>query len=343
MTSSISHSNRRVPVRAMKLLAVAVAAWMACAAYTLWLNPEVRFYSRMSALQDDWSRKMDREHGNKVVVFGGSSCMFSIIGEQLLEKYNLPAVNRGLGAALGVKIPMLHAMQDLRSGDTLIVALEPGALTEPAELTSLADQFSYATGHSDWAARPYLGLAGANRLSTLLALRPGSYHAFTLIGKLVQGRDLYRYNAANALPSGWLRTNVRLPLQGAPGHGPRLSGDARRYLAALKDWCARHGVRVAYSLPWAYAPADKIEEFKKHNARTLLQIAEFIPLLKDPRLGAEPRAELFADTAWHLNEEGSRLRTDQLGDAIRLWEIWPTEELQLFTGGEKNVPAGLNP
>ncbi len=332
MTSSISHFNTRFPVRAMKLLAVAVAAWMACAAYTLWLNPEVRFYSRMSALQDDWSRKMDREHGNKVVVFGGSSCMFSIIGEQLLEKYTLPTVNRGLGAAMGVKITTLHAMQDLRSGDTLIVALEPGTMTEPVELTSLADQFSYATRHSDWAAHPYLGLAGANRLSTLLALRPGSYHALTLIGKLVQGRDLYRYNAANASPSGWVQTNFRLPLQGAPGHGPRLSGDARRYLAALKDWCARHGVRVAYSLPWAYAPADKIEEFKKHNAGTLLQIAGFIPVLKDPWLGADPDAGHFADTAWHLNEEGSRLRTDELGRAVKQWDVWSVKELQLIVG-----------
>jgi hypothetical protein len=59
-----------------------------------------------------------------------------------------------------------------------------------------------------------------------------------------------------------------------------------------------------------------------------LQIAEFIPVLKDPWLGADTNVMHFADTVWHLNEEGSRLRTDELGRAVKQWDVWSVKELQ---------------
>jgi hypothetical protein len=332
MNSSTSHSDRGIPVLGVKLLSVAVVAWVACVAYTFWLNPEVRFYAQLSTIQDAWSRKMDGEHGQKVVVFGGSSCMFSINGEQMLADYGLSTVNRGLAAGMGVKVVTLHALADLRSGDTLIVAFEPGQLCEPAETTSLATQFSYAVGHSDWAVRPALDLPGMPRATSLLELRPGSGLALTLIGKLLSGRDLYRYGVADVHPSGWVVTNVRVPLAGPPGHGPRLSDDMARFLPTLKSWCAQRGIRVAYSLPWAYCPAGKLDEFKQANATILRRIAEMMPVLKEPLLGADSNAQHFADTAWHLNEGGSRLRTDELGRAVKQWSLWSSGELKLFAG-----------
>lgn len=325
----------------MKLLVVAAVLWVMCVAYTLWLNPEVRFFTQLSAVQDAWSQKMGREHSRKVVVYGGSSCTFSINGEQMLRDYNLPTVNRGLVAGLGVKILTLHAIEDLKKGDTLIVAIEPGLLTEPLETTSVAVQFSYAEGHPNWAVRPALGLPGASRGATLMDLRPGSYHALTLIGKLVSGRSLYRYNVADASPSGWAVTSVRLPFRGPPAHGPHLSDDARRFLPALRDWCKERDIRLAYSLAWAYCPAEKLAEFRKSNADILHRIAEFIPVLKEPQLGADTNANHFADTNWHLNEEGSRLRTDELGRTVKQWELWSPEALRSPATGSLADPPSL--
>jgi len=312
----------------LKLLIVAVMTWAACAAYMLWLNPEIRFYNQLAAVQDAWSQKMDREYGRKVVVFGGSSCMFSIVGEQMLESYDLPTVNRGLAAGMRAKIPALNAIHDLRRGDTLIVALEPGLLTVRAEPSSLAAEFSYVRGHSEWATRSALGLPGVGRASALLALRPGCSHVLTFIAKIVQGRELYRYKMADASPSGWMRTKVRVPVSDPPGHDPLLSNDTRQFLSALRVWCGERGVRVAYSLPWGYAPAEQVEAFRKDNLSMLLQIAEFIPIIKDTWLGADTNAGHFADSAWHLNEEGSRLRTDELGRAVQQWSVWSLQELQ---------------
>jgi len=259
--------------------------------------------------------------------------MFSINGEQLLEEYGLPTVNRGLAAGMAVKVPTLNARQDLHAGDTLLVAIEPGLFTGPVELTAFAAQFSYARGHSEWATRPALGLPGSGRASTLLTLRPGSRHALTLLGKIIQGRELYRYRIADASPSGWMRTAVRVPVNGPPGHGPRLSEDARRFLSALRDWCRERGVRVAYSLPWGYTPSAQVAGFRRSNADILAQISEIIPVLKDASLGADGEAGHFADTAWHLTEEGSRLRTEALGRVVKDWEVWSLTELQLLAAG----------
>jgi hypothetical protein len=57
-------------------------------------------------------------------------------------------------------------------------------------------------------------------------------------------------------------------------------------------------------------------------------VNEFIPVLKDIHLGAFTNIEHFADTAWHLDETGSFLRTDQLGQQIKNWDIWTEEELR---------------
>jgi hypothetical protein len=127
-------------------------------------------------------------------------------------------------------------------------------------------------------------------------------------------------------------TKVRVVLTDPPGHGPSLSAEARQFLPALKDWCVAHGVRVAYSLPRGYAPATQIKEFQKGNADFLRQMVEFIPVLKDESLGADTHTEHYADSAWHLNEEGSRLRTDELGRAVQQWDLWRVEELRQLAG-----------
>jgi hypothetical protein len=327
-----------VPTLARNLLLVALIAWAACAAYTVWLNPEVRFYSQLSEAQDAWSRKTETEHTNKVVIYGGSSCMFAIDGKLMLQEFGLPVVNRGLAAGMGVKVLTLHALEDLKRGDTLIVALEPGQLTATTEPTSLGTQFSYAVGHPDWITRDTLAMPSKGWVSSLLALRPGSYHTLTLIGKMLKGRPMYRYAVADERPSGWMVTAVRLPIQGPPGHGDRLSDDVLKFLPALRDWCQERGVRVAYSMPWAYCPPNVLEYFRERNARTLSEIAEHIPVLQDPALGASTDATLFADTVWHLTEAGAALRSAQLGRAIQEWHLWSAPGLQSSTGIVHSAP-----
>jgi hypothetical protein len=316
-----------VPWRAAALAATGLVAWLAASAYSVQWNPEVRFFLELTRVQDEWARKMDAEHGAKVVVFGGSSTTFSVVGEQLLEEFGVPGVNRGLAVGMGVKVTTLNAIKDLRRGDTLIMAIEPEQMAAAPATTSLAAQFSVASGHGEWVTGSWLSVPGMPIVSALLALRPGGYHTVTLAGKIAQRRALYRYSAADARASGWVRTDVRLPMTITAGP-TGVSEEFRAYLRALAAWTRDRGIRLAYSLPTAYVPASQEREFQARNLELLLEIGDMLPVLREPGLGTDSNPAHFADTGWHLNAEGSRLRTAALGRALRAWDVWSLDDLR---------------
>ena len=328
MSSSTSHSDRWIPGWTVLLLLMALVAWAGCIFYSLRLNPEVRHYSQGAAIKNAWAEKMTREHGHKILVFGGSSVEFSIDGERMLNKHQLPVVNYGRHAGMGAMVLTESVLEHLAPGDTLIVSLEPGLLTVPLEQTSLGVQFSFAQRRPNWVLHPVLGLGRLNWFQAAALLRPGGYHTFTMLGKLARGKSLYRYQLSDYRASGWKQTAVRVNLEGPAEHSGRLSADSRALLQALRAWCDRHQVRGAYALSWSYSPAAQEHSFQQENLRFLEQVAEYLPILKDARLGADPILEHFSDSALHPNEAGAAVHTDELAGQIKQWEFWTTEELR---------------
>ncbi|PYJ83692.1 MAG: hypothetical protein DME22_15135 [Verrucomicrobia bacterium] len=317
----------------MCLLATAFGAWVLGALYTLYLDPEIAFLNYAARVKHQWAQKLDRQYAHKFAVFGGSSCGVAIDGEWMLEQYGLPTVNLGLAAGMGAGVLTRYAQQEVRLGDTLIVALEPHLLTDTTKPTAIGIQFCFATGRAD-----LLKQAGSSsRLSDLLALRPGAFHIFTLIGKILAGRPLYRYHTSDIRPSGrWKALLVQWPLDGPPARGPRLTLDARALLASLRSWSDQNHVRIAYALPWGFVPQEKFARFRKDNLDFLLQISEFLPVLKDPTLGAISSRDLYADTNLHLTPEGARLRTDELARELREWDVWAPGELKQLANASEN-------
>src|SRR5215471_7366323 len=154
MASSISHFNSRIPGRAAMLLLTAAAVWGLSIIYTLRWNPEVRNWLAGANIKIRWSEKMTQEYGSKILVYGGSSCSFSIDGERMLNRYNLPTVNFGRGADMGPTVLTESVLDYVRPGDTLIVAIEPGLLTESFDVPALGVQFSYVMHHPEWVRHP---------------------------------------------------------------------------------------------------------------------------------------------------------------------------------------------
>ncbi len=334
MDSSISHFKAGRPARAAGLLAAAAVAWGLCVLFSLKLNPYIHLYVQGAALKDQWAGKMAREHGAKILIYGGSSCAFSIDGERMLNRYNLPTVNYGLAAGFGPVVLTECVLRQCRPGDTLIVALEPELLAKPMGGEPDGIQFSFAMGHPAWVTDPVLKVAPISWFAAITGLRPGGLVTFTYLGKIVCGQPITRYHLTDFHPSGWQQTPVRLAVVGPMEHDPLLSPEACKLLRNLRAWCDRQNVRVAYSLPWSYTPPAKERDFKLSNVDFLLQINRFLPVLKDPCLGANTNSALYADTPWHLTPAGSLLRTDGLAEAIQNWDLWTPAELgaQTSTG-----------
>ena len=328
MDSSTSPFKARLPALALKLLLVALTAWLAGAFYTVEFSPDVLGHVREARLKARWAEKMSCEHGAKTVVYGGSSCTFSIDGRRLLDQFQLPVVNYGFGADLGALVLTEAVLDQVHPGDTLIVALEPGLLTGPLDPPGLGIKFAFAEQHPGWVTHPAFSLPAQGWFHALAALRPGSYHTFTLLGKIALRQPLMRYSMDDFNPSGYAQTPVRLVINGPPGHGPELSAGARMLLQDLQVWCRQRRVRIAYSLPWAYTPPAAKAAFLKSNLDFLRQVNQILPVLKDPLLGADTVAEHYSDTAWHLTAAAAVLRTEDFALQLKNWNLWTDAELR---------------
>ena len=328
MDSSTSRSEKRFPARAGLLLLAALAAWLGSALYSVYLSPEVIHYTHGAAIKNQWADAMTRNYGPKTLIFGGSATEFSIDGERMVSEHRLPMVNLGRAAGIGPCVLAESVLELIRPGDTLIVALEPALLTEPLDQPSLGVQFSFAMRHPEWVLDPTLVVGRINGFQAATSLRPGGYHSFTMIGKLLRRQPLYRYQRSDFRRSGWKQTAVTRPIAGLVVPGPHLSAEGLVLLRQLRRWCDERDVRVAYALPWSYAPAEMKRAFQSQNVRFLLQMAELLPVLKDPYLGADTRVEHFSDTPLHPNREGARLHTDELAREIKNWDIWSVEDLR---------------
>jgi hypothetical protein len=160
----------------------------------------------------------------------------------------------------------------------------------------------------------------------------------TLGGKLLTRRPLYRYRIQDVSHGGWIRTGEREFDDNPPGHGPSLSAWSTAFLQSLARQAREKGIRLIYVLPWAYCPPGQAEKFRQENAAFLLQISNFMPVLQDDRLGTIQDKCLFADSSWHLNLEGSGLRTDVLAAQLlegRIWEKADLEKLAVREGAKK--------
>ena len=162
----------------------------------------------------------------------------------------------------------------------------------------------------------------------LLALRPGGYHACTLLGKLLLRRPMFRYATTDLHPSGWVETRATGVIDGAAGGAAPLSPEGQRLLRSLAEWGRTNRVRVCHALPVAYCRAGMLDSVQRSNARFLLEVSQFLPVLEDRRLGVNTNASLFADTGWHFTAAGIAQRSDELAEPLRAWRMWKLDELR---------------
>jgi len=309
-------------------VATALASLLAAAAYTLWLNPEIRFYHYAAEVKRAWVEGFRAARVPVAVVYGASSCAFALDGERLRDRHGLAVANYGLHAGMEPLFLTAFALESTRPGDTLVVALEPPLLRASFESPDLAAQMGMALGQPGLIHASALTGRRIRWVDNLVSLRPGAYHLFTLAGKILLGRPLYRYAPRDVSPSGWQQTAERRPLtpiDAAPATA--LSADARGLLADLRRWADAHQVTVFYAIPWGWTTEEHTDATRRANARFLREIADHIPVLRDPALGVHPVRGHFADTEWHLTAAAAALRTDAFAGLLRERRCWALEEL----------------
>jgi hypothetical protein len=323
-----------MPKRALILLAAALLSWLAAAAFIFRLDPEVDLGRKVLARKRAWAMRCDGLFPQKTVVYGGSSCAFSIDGQRLEDRFGRPTVNMALGAGLGPAMLTNLALPACREGDTLIVALEPGLITTPFKPLMSATHLAYAMGERGLLFNPARLPGDAQWPGELFTLRPDATRTVSILGKLLTRQPMYRYKIEEVEPSGYQWTEVRVPISGPPDQGPHLSDDARALFAHLRQHAAAHRLTLRYSLPWCFSAPELAAGRRSENIALIREIQRFTPVLRDPALGVQTDREWFADTPHHLSRAAAQTRTDSLGEQLKADAVW--EE-----GALANAAAGL--
>lgn len=292
-------------------------------------DPEIEFYTKFCKNKLAWSRKMTQEHKAKVVVIGGSSVAFSVMGKRMLEQHDLPTVNMGLEAPFGTAMLTNWALGELRRGDTLIVANEPTRLVAQHELFSSGCKISNSLGHPEWAYLPW-ETPVAPYLHTTLRSSIG-WKRMVVVWKSYfkknKAKPRWPYIIAETDASGWQTASKRRPFTEINVYSKHLSEDNKNLLRWTREWCDQHGVRVAYSVAWAFREPSKAADIQEINRSLLKEIAEIMPVLKDPRLGVDSERSHYVDTHYHLDTETAAVRSDELARQIKEWDVWKPGEL----------------
>jgi hypothetical protein len=304
------------------VLAFAVLMWIGASLVSYWGDPEAAFWRKVINDRHERAEVAREKADGEPVIFvgGGSSCSFSIHSDVLTEMTGLQAVNFGGSAGMGYRYLLDLATSHAKSGDIVILQLEPGILrgTEAA-LPSLAVK---------------MGLMGNGRgafkdelyedpvMDKLKALKPGAKFLGVLAGKAMKSGPMYRYQIEERMQNGTLSVKVSVPNPDVENYRETKhwaeDEKVEEDLARVAQYAAERGVKVYFTLPWEAFQEAVLDAQRAEHAAYLDRIAERLPVLRDEMMGAVGDNSLFLDTGFHMTNEGGRLRTRAMARALKL-------------------------
>lgn len=279
---------------------------------TQW-NPEMRFWKAAAAAKSDWTDSLRKSENVPVIIcLGGSATGFGIDAEYAERELDCRLVNFGLHAGMGADALTGFALSKARKGDTLLVMLEPELLADSEMETALGVQFAYAIGE-----REILNWKGVTSSFHLANLRPGASNIFGVIGKILMGRPMYRYQLRDMRKSGLLTTSVTSGLVARNSSPESLSGSAEKLLKDLVSVARERKLNVIYGFPWVYSDEENAHLVRRDRSKFLNDVEKIMPVIYEDGWGVSTEKINFRDSPQHLSETAARRRTELLVKALQ--------------------------
>ncbi|MDB4544598.1 hypothetical protein N9Z83_01500, partial [Akkermansiaceae bacterium] len=223
----------------------------------------------------------------------------------------------GGSAAMGYRYLIGLAVSQAGKGDVVILQLEPDILRwrergpsnlalkiDPVLRGHLAERvFGKDESEGEWS-----------------ILRPGAKFLGALLGKVVRGGPIYRYQLAEVQPNGVATITTSVPNADVEGFSSmedlaeeQVLDDFRR----VREYAEATGFQIFYALPWECFRAGLVPAMQEESERFLKRMEGVIPVLRDERGGAVSENNWFLDTGYHLSLEAGRIRSVELGRALK--------------------------
>jgi len=324
-TSPSSYQDGKTGRGGMLLLLTSlVISYLLAAYYSLWINPEVRFWKEAYKRKIAWSRKLTAEGRQKLVFIGGSGTAFQI-DAGILTRASIPAVNMGMHAGMGSRATAALGLSALAKGDTVIWAFEPDRLTKTPELEPLGYQILLATGVILGKGPEQLALENLHMLDFLAALRPGLDHSAVMLAKVALKHPLYRYKEEFIRPGGAITTDELRSIPYSQVHKTIPDSTTLAWISSMSRKLYQLDCNSAYLMPLTYSPPENAAAILMENRLFLKQLSAGTSVLSDPMMGVETNLQSFADTPMHLRAESMEKRTRDLIPILLLFRKSPKD------------------
>ena len=258
----------------------------------------------------------------KIVIIGGSGCQFAMRSDLLAEHYQMPVVNTGTHACIGLQLQVNLCRPYLRQGDIVLLIPEYDQYCVPELFMGVVDETMLRIMISNYPAG--LRYLTAEQWWHILPLIP------TVIVKSLHNREPletwspYSASGINAYGDATNWDCRPAVFQEQPSLNPLLKAPNEEALLFIKDFaneCREHAIEW-YLLPPALAQSesDMLQEYIPKLEEQLQQ--KGIPFAIAPKRYFFPDS-LFFDTYYHMTLPGATLRTTSLIcdlDSLRLLE-----------------------
>ncbi|MEO7934281.1 MAG: hypothetical protein ABIT76_14095 [Chthoniobacterales bacterium] len=306
--------------RLLLLLLVVLLAWCAGAAFNLRVSPDTRWLLDLVQIKAD-ALKKSQNAPQRILVVGGSSVLFGVDAVLLQKETGRSSINLGLAANLGALFMLGYAEDSAKSGDLVVLSIEPDLFDSAPAATRDAANFTASLGKRQWmfGGDPgYITMSPAETLGSWFSVTtPGLRRIVNYTARRGMHLPLFRYRGKRVDEFGYAVEKVTFEHPLASGQPVvAMHPGWKPILRQFRERMQAKGVEVVYRLPWCEVAPEHLAEVRQQLATFQANISEVLPVLAEPDFGLKTDRALFSDFMLHLSTRGGKENTQSLAYLI---------------------------
>ncbi|MGN0235587.1 MAG: hypothetical protein ACI4BD_04640 [Paludibacteraceae bacterium] len=253
--------------------------------------------------------KLKKKTTPSIIIIGGSGCGFGFISPLLSKHYQMPVINTGTHAGLGLRLQVLLVKSYVEQGDIVLVIPEYLQFTNQFYGDETAWRIMTATmqdAMDSISCKQYMYLSKYFFTAiketwdflyndSINSTSPYSSHSLNEYGDVT----LYEYR---------LHKDISMPKNTTPQHN--INKDVVSFLKEFREHCHQESATFLLFPPTYHEDAYEIDKDFINEIEKLLDV-ENIPYPVDTKRYAFPDS-LFYDTNYHLTYDGCLIRTQMI-------------------------------
>ncbi|MEJ1930534.1 hypothetical protein WDZ92_09635 [Nostoc sp. NIES-2111] len=297
-------------------LAIAALAWGVGYLYN------ARYGGELSWLRIMYEQKMaiasEVQAPQRVLIVGGSGAHYTVDAGLMQQQLGIPTLNMATDGPVGLNVILPSVSSAIKKGDIVVLIPEYLILLQKDGFGDRSGQFGVAIGQPGLGGIPAKQLAQDIMLLGVPTLKAVTKSSVDLVEK---GRFTGYYSdpiTANGDPtvlkkrlkSAWWELKIKDPV----------SPHALRRIRQFKQEVEGKGATLVLGLSWIYGSTDS--QTLGNISKTAEKLGEIAPVLYDKQtLNVKTDSSIFADTHYHLNSSGRRIRTTELVEQLKALNI----------------------